>query len=295
VMNPGVPETPTRREQDRPSRRLRKGMYILPSLFTTANMAAGYYAILQVTHAIPSEPWHYDNAAKAIGFAVLFDGLDGRIARMTHTSSDFGKELDSLADIIAFGVAPAMLGWMWGFRQLPEALSSSELVTKLVQFGAIASFLFLMAGASRLARFNITSNPQPSNPGPPGKKYFVGMPIPAGAGVVAAMVHFSGGDPISSWWTALTWLLMMVALAYLMVSTWRFYSFKDIDFRSRQRFQLIILFGALFAAIWFFSQKMLFVIALLYTFSGVLWRLQWIFRRKRNPPPPTYKEASQTS
>ena len=122
------------------------------------------------------------------------------------------------------------------------------------------------------------------------------MPIPAGAGVVAAMVHFSGGDPISSWWTALTWLLMLVALAYLMVSTWRFYSFKDIDFRSRQRFQLIIVFGALFAAIWFFSQKVLFVIALLYMFSGVLWRLQWIFRRKRNPPPPpAYKEASQTS
>lgn len=295
-MDPGVPETPTRREQPRPSRRLRKGMYILPSLFTTANMAAGYYAILQVTHALPSEPWHYDYAAKAIGFAVLFDGLDGRIARMTHTSSDFGKELDSLADIIAFGVAPAMLAWMWGFRQLPAALSSPEIVTKLVQFGAIASFLFLMAGASRLARFNISSNPQPSNPGRPGKKYFVGMPIPAGAGVVAAMVHFSGGDPISSWWTALTWLLMLVALAYLMVSTWRFYSFKDIDFRSRQRFQLIIVFGALFAAIWFFSQKVLFVIALLYMFSGVLWRLQWIFRRKRNPPPPpAYKEASQTS
>jgi CDP-diacylglycerol--serine O-phosphatidyltransferase len=290
------PEIPRRREQDRPSRRLRKGMYILPSLFTTANMAAGYYAILQVTHALPAEPWHYDNAAKAIGLAVLFDGLDGRIARMTGTSSDFGKELDSLADIIAFGVAPAMLGWMWGFRQLPAVLSSSELVTKLVQFGAIASFLFLMAGASRLARFNISANPQPSNPGRPGKKYFVGMPIPAGAGVVAAMVHFSGGDPISSWWTALTWLLMMVALAYLMVSTWRFYSFKDIDFRSRQRFQLIILFGALFAAIWFFSQKVLFVIALLYMFSGVLWRLQWIFRRKRNPPPPpAYKEISQTS
>ena len=295
-MNPELAEVPRRREQDRPpSRRLRKGMYILPSLFTTANMAAGYYAILQVTHALPSEWWHYDNAAKAIGFAVLFDGLDGRIARMTGTSSDFGKELDSLADIIAFGVAPAMLGWMWGFRQLPAVLSPSELVTKLVQFGAIASFLFLMAGASRLARFNITSNPQPSNPGRPGKKYFVGMPIPAGAGVVAAMVHFSAGDPISSWWTALTWLLMMVALAYLMVSTWRFYSFKDIDFRSRQRFQLIILFGALFAAIWFFSQKVLFVIALLYMFSGVLWRLQWIFRRKRNPPPPpAYKEISQT-
>jgi CDP-diacylglycerol---serine O-phosphatidyltransferase len=294
-MDEEVPIIPKRRKEDRPPRRLRKGMYILPSIFTTANIAAGYYAILQVTHAVPSEPWHFDNAAKAIGFAVLFDGLDGRIARVTRTSSEFGRELDSIADVITFGVAPALLAWLWGFRQLPLVLSSSEMVGKLIQFGAIASFLFLMAGASRLARFNITHNPQPSNPGRPGKKYFVGMPIPAGAGVIAAVVHFSGGEPIASWWTAATWLLMIVAVGYLMVSTWRFYSFKDIDFRSRQPFQLVILFGLLFAAIWYFSRYVLFAIALLYMFSGVLWRLQWIFRRRGNPPPPAYKEASQTS
>jgi CDP-diacylglycerol--serine O-phosphatidyltransferase len=292
-MEPEIPELPKRRKEDQSPRRLRKGMYILPSLFTTANIAFGYYAILQVTHATNTEPWHFDNAAKAIGFAVLFDGLDGRIARLTKTSSDFGRELDSLADVITFGVAPAMLAWMWGFRMLPAA-SLGELYGRLVQFGAIASFLFLMAGTSRLARFNITSNPQPSNPGRPGKKYFVGMPIPAGAGVIAAVVHFSGGDPIASWYTASVWTLMMVTVAYLMVSTWRFYSFKDIDFRSRQPFRLIILFGLLFAAIWFFSRQVLFAIALLYMFSGVLWRLQWIFRRK-GPPPPSYKEASQTS
>ncbi len=267
-----------RRGEGRRPRRLRKGMYILPSLFTTANIAFGYYAILQITHGTPADAWHFDNAAKAIGFAVLFDGLDGRIARMTDTSSDFGRELDSLADVITFGVAPALLAWMWGFRQLPTNLG--ELYNKLLQFGAIASFLFLMAGASRLARFNITSNPQPSNPGRPGKKYFVGMPIPAGAGVIAAVVHFSDGDPITSWWTAITWMLMVVAVGYLMVSTWRFYSFKDIDFRSRQPFQLVILFGLLFAAIRFYSQWVLFLIALLYVFSGVFWRLKWIFRRK---------------
>jgi CDP-diacylglycerol--serine O-phosphatidyltransferase len=269
-------------------------MYILPSLFTTANMAFGYYAILQVTHGTLAEPWHFDSAAKAIGFAVLFDGFDGRVARMTRTSSDFGRELDSLADVIAFGVAPAMLAWMWGFRPLLVA-NPGELHSKLVQWGAIASFLFLMAGASRLARFNITTNPQPSNPGRPGKKYFVGMPIPAGAGVIAAVVHFSAGQPIASWWTAITWMLMVVAVGYLMVSTWRFYSFKDIDLRSRRPFQLVILFGLLFAAIWYFSQWVLFIIALTYMASGVFWRLQWIFRRKRNPPPPAYKEASQTS
>jgi CDP-diacylglycerol---serine O-phosphatidyltransferase len=147
-----------------------------------------------------------------------------------------------------------------------------------------------------LARFNITTNPQPSNPGRPGKKYFVGMPIPAGAGVIAAVVHFSLGDPIASLWSCIVWMLIIVAAGYLMVSTWRFYSFKDIDFRSRQPFRLILLFGLLFAVIWFFSQRALAVIALTYMASGVFWRLQWIVRRRPSPPPPPpYKEVSQTS
>src|SRR5882724_4902126 len=291
--DPEVSEVPRRRTGEKPPRRLRKGMYILPSLFTTANIAFGYYAILQITHATIADSWHFDNAAKAIGFAVMFDGLDGRIARMTGTSSDFGRELDSLADVITFGVAPALLAWTWGFRQLPTNLG--ELYTKLLQFGAIASFLFLMAGASRLARFNITSNPQPSNPGRPGKKYFVGMPIPAGAGVIAAIVHFFSGEPLEAPWLALLWLLTVVCVGYLMVSTWRFYSFKDIDFRSRHPFRLILFLAALFGSIWFFSRQMLFFIALLYTISGVFWRVQWIFRRKTDPPPPSYKAASQTS
>jgi len=226
---------------------------------------------------------------------VLFDGLDGRIARMTHTSSDFGRELDSLADVITFGVAPALLGWMWGFRQLPAFLGSSELSGKLIQLGAVASFLFVIAGASRLARFNITSNPQPSNPGRPGKKYFVGMPIPAAAGVIAAVVHFSGGDPLSSLWACLVWMFIMIAAGYLMVSTWRFYSFKDIDLRARQPFRLMVLIGLLFAGIWYFSQWLLFLTALAYMASGVIWRLQWIFRRKGNSPPPSYREASPIS
>jgi len=92
-----------------------------------------------------------------------------------------------------------------------------------------------------------------------------------------------------------TWLLIVVIAAYLMVSTWRFYSFKDIDFRARQPFRLIVIFGLLFAGIWFFSKPLLFVIALTYMFSGVFWRLQWIFRRRGSHPPPTYKEASQIS
>src|SRR6204780_5758736 len=247
--------------EPRRPRRMSKGMYILPSLFTTGNMAAGFYAILEGVHATASNFWHLDNPAKAIGFAVLFHGLDGRVARMTGTSSDFGKEFDSLADVITFGVAPAMLAWTWGFHLMPP-VALTEWNIKLTQLGAIASFLFLMAGASRLARFNITTNAQPSNPGRPGKKYFVGMPIPAGAGVIAAVVHFSAGDPVSSLWSCITWMLITVATAYLMVSTWRFYSFKDIDFRSRQPFRLIVLFGLLFAGIWFFSRPLLFIIAL---------------------------------
>jgi CDP-diacylglycerol--serine O-phosphatidyltransferase len=275
-------------------RRMSKGMYILPSLFTTGNMAAGFYAILEVVHASSLTYWHLDNAAKAIGFAVLFDGLDGRVARMTGTSSNFGRELDSLADVITFGVAPAMLAWTWGFHLMPP-VALTEWNIKLTQLGAIASFLFLMAGASRLARFNITTNPQPSNPGRPGKKYFVGMPIPAGAGVIAAVVHFQAGLPLESWYTAMTWLAMVAAVGYLMVSTWRFYSFKDIDFGSRHPFRLILLIGALVAGVWFFSKPVLFAVALLYTFSGVFWRLQWIFRRRTQPRPPSYREASQTS
>jgi CDP-diacylglycerol---serine O-phosphatidyltransferase len=284
---------PRRRQSDRPRGKLRKGMYILPSLFTTGNIAAGFYAILQTVHGSSGETWHLDFAAMAIGFAVLFDGLDGRIARMTNTSSDFGRELDSLADVITFGVAPALLAWMWGFHLLPMVIAP-ELRQKMTELGSVACFAFLIAGASRLARFNIAKNPEPSNPGRPGKKYFVGMPIPAGAGVIAAIVHYSAGAPITSWWTAMSWLMMVVVVGYLMVSTWRFYSFKDIDFRSRHPFRLVVLFGIVGASIWFFSRPALFVIAILYMASGVLWRLQWIFHRKSPPAPPVYREASHT-
>lgn len=303
-METGYPE---RRSDDRNGRRLRKGMYILPSIFTSANVLLGYYAILQVVHGAiqyavanatqspVQQAWHFDNAAKAIGFAVLFDGLDGRIARMTNTTSDFGRELDSLADVITFGIAPALLAWAWGFHQISADISRADMATLLPRLGAIASFLFLIAGASRLARFNISANPQPSNPGRPGRKYFVGMPIPAGAGVIAAAVHYQHGEPLPWWGTSLTWLLVIVLTAYLMVSTWRFYSFKDINLRARQPFRLIIIIGLLFSGILLFSGPVLLFIALTYMFSGVFWRLQWIFRRRRNPPPPSYREATEVS
>jgi CDP-diacylglycerol--serine O-phosphatidyltransferase len=288
-------------------RRQRKGMYILPSIFTAANVLLGYYAILQVIHGAiqfavanatqnpVQEAWHFDNAAKAIGFAVLFDGLDGWIARTTGTTSDFGRELDSLADVITFGIAPALLAWAWGFTQISAEISRQDMATLLPRLGAIASFLFLIAGASRLARFNISTNPQPLNPGRPGKKYFVGMPIPAGAGVIAAVVHFQHGEPPPWWGTSVPWLVLIVLTAYLMVSTWRFYSFKGVNLLARQPFRLVVIFGLLLAGILLFSRPVLLFIALTYMFSGIFWRLHWIFRRRRNPPPPTYTEASQVS
>jgi CDP-diacylglycerol--serine O-phosphatidyltransferase len=280
-------------DAERPGRqkRLRRGVYLLPSLFTTFNIALGYYALYHTYVGSVGEPWHYDNAAKAIGVAILFDGLDGRIARMTNTDSDFGREFDSLADVITFGVAPAVLAWMWGFRMLGP-LNGGSLLARVVQLGAIATFAFLIAGASRLARFNIQKNPQPSNPGHPGKKYFVGMPIPAGAGVIAATVHFTNGAPISSWWTGLLWTAFVAVTAFLMVSTWRFYSFKDIDLRTRRPFRLIVLIGLLIAGVRYFSEYVLFLLAVVYMLSGVIWRLLYIVRRHGTPPPP-YKEASE--
>jgi len=286
---------PLRRKEDEPFRQKgqRKGMYLLPSLFTTANIAAGYYAISQITQGSVTEYWHFDNAARAIGVAVVFDALDGFLARMTRTHSDFGRELDSLADVITFGVAPALLAWFWGFRWLP-VMENADLRTKLIELGAVFSFVFLMAGASRLARFNIQSNPQPSNPGRPGKKYFVGMPIPAGAGVIAAVVHFSGGNPVLTWWLSAIWLVLMVTSSFLMVSTWRFYSFKEIDWRRRHPFRLIVVVALLFSGIWFFSRPVLFFIAMTYMLSGIFWRLMYLWnRRSGSTPPSTYTEAPE--
>lgn len=283
---------PLRRRDDmsfRQRRRMRRGLYILPSLFTSLNIAAGYWAMAQVLQGSAAEPWHYDFAAKAIGIAIVADGLDGRIARMTNTASEFGRELDSLADVITFGVAPAILAWAWGFRSIPASMP------KLIQIGAMVSFLFLVAGASRLARFNIQKNPQPSNPGRPGRKYFVGMPIPAGAGVVCAVVHFFEGRPLDLWWEGVLWMAFVLAAGFLMVSTWRFYSGKELDLRARHPFRVVVLIGALIALIWNFSRWTLFVIALSYMLSGVLMRLLYPFRRRTPPSAPDYPEAREAS
>jgi CDP-diacylglycerol--serine O-phosphatidyltransferase len=276
-------------------RRMRKGMYILPSLFTAANMGAGYFAIYNTLLGSQAEASYFDTAAIAIGIAVVADGLDGFVARLTGTTSDFGREFDSLADVITFGVAPALLAFMWGFRWFVLTdFQSRTLVDRIVHLGLFASFLFLVAGASRLARFNIQANPQPSNPGRPGKKYFVGMPIPAGAGVIAATVHLTDGQPINFWWLALIWMALLVSLAFLMVSTWRFYSFKDLNLRNRHPFQVVILIAAIILLIVLFSGPVLFVLAIAYMLSGVLSRLSFVFRRRRHPTPPPLEEAPES-
>lgn len=282
---------PLRRAEDEPKRqkRFRRGMYLLPSLFTCANIALGYYALSQAILGSPEQPHHFDNAAKAIGIAVVFDFMDGLIARLTNTASEFGKQLDSLADVITFGVAPAILAWMWGFRMLPD-FNGTDMRMRLVQVGAIATFVFLIAGASRLARFNIQSNPQPSNPGRPDRKYFVGMPIPAGAGVLAAVVHFWHGHPIYSAWFAALWAALIFAAAFLMVSTWRYLSLKGFNFRQRVPARNLIVIGLLIAAVWFFSDITLFILALTYMLSGVFARLAYIIKR---PTPPAYSEAHE--
>lgn len=283
---------PMRRDGDLPQqRRRRKGLYLLPSIFTAGNMAAGYYAISQAIQGTAGDPWHFDQAAKAIGIAIVLDFFDGGIARLTNTTSPFGGELDSLADVIAFGVAPAVLAWMWGFRMLPT-MGELDVRQRVIQLGAIATFAFLLAGASRLARFNIQVNPQPSNPGRPGRKYFVGMPIPAGAGAIASVVHLVEGNPLQVWWQSIGWSIFVFGIAFLMVSTWRFFSLKGINFRQTQNFRWLIVIGLAIYFGFFFSQYALFALALIYILSGVLARLSFVFRRPTIPPPPPQDEAS---
>jgi CDP-diacylglycerol--serine O-phosphatidyltransferase len=267
--------------------RFRRGMYLLPSLFTVGNIAAGYFSITQTIAAIGSSGdarQHLDWAAILILFAIPFDALDGRIARMTNTTSDFGKELDSLADVITFGVAPSLLAYIWGFRFLPESVNT-QLRNDLLHAGAFICFLFLIGGASRLARFNISHDAQPRNPGRPGRKYFVGMPIPAAAGLLAATVHFFGAYPNQAWWVAVIWLVIVGVCGFLMVSTWRFWSGKEINFSSRHPFQILIPLAIVLFVVIRFSQGVLFAVALVYMFSGIWARAaySWSRRRRRRP------------
>ncbi len=265
--------------------RLRRGMYLLPSLFTAGNIGAGYFSVTQTIAAISGNAEsHLDWAAIAILFAIPFDALDGRIARMTNTTSDFGRELDSLADVVAFGVAPSLLAFVWGVHFLPQSLEP-QLRQHLIQAGAFICFLFLLCGASRLARFNISHEAQPRNPGRPGRKYFVGMPIPAAAGLLAATIHLCYGIPVQSWWISIPWLILVGLCGFLMVSTWRFWSAKEINLSRQHPFQLLALLAVVAYITLRYSNVVIFLLALAYMFSGIWARAaySWSRRRRRRP------------
>jgi len=231
-----------RRASDRPRRRFRRGVYLLPSLFTLGNMFCGYACIV---YAMRGE---YETAAPFIGFAIVLDMLDGRIARMTGTASDFGVQLDSMADVISFGVAPAILSFSWG-------------LSTLGRLGWAAGFMFVTGAAMRLARFNI----QTSAGGD--KRYFVGMPSPAAAAVPAATVY-AYPFQLYDYREALPVLAMVLVPAVLMVSTIRFRSFKTLDLQTRRPARVLMLIAAAIMLITWLHRYVLVVMAYSYLASA---------------------------
>lgn len=284
-------------------RGIRRGIYILPSLFTVGTLVCGYFAILATQRAgqflaaaaaataaakaaelSALAATALDNAAKAIGWAILADGLDGRIARLTNTASAFGRELDSLADVVAFGVAPSILAYVWGVRAIVEPAGSPP-VTQLIHAApGILTFLYVICGAARLARFNIDTLKPASD-----RRFFVGMPIPAAAGFVAAVVHFYK-EPITAWQFSAIWLVIVGFLGILMVSRMRYYSFKTLDLRKRRSYLVIIAIGLVIGGIWFFSEAVLMALAITYTISGIVLRIT--SRIRPHPPAPEEVHAS---
>lgn len=231
----------------------KKGIYVLPNLFTTASLFCGFYAIIAAVKE------HFEPAAVAILAAAVLDGLDGRIARMTHTTSRFGGEYDSLSDLVAFGVAPALLMYMWAFSSYGK-------------WGWLAAFLFVTCGALRLARFNVQIGLIES-------KVFNGLPIPAAAVVAATGVllfHYLGGEGKFS---SPLMLLGVVALSLLMVSSIKYYSFKDLNFFSRKPFMSFVLIVVILTIIVAEPQIMIFTFSLGYSLSGPAWLLAKISRK----------------
>lgn len=259
---------------------------MLPTLFTSGNIFLGFAALLQTfegSQAVLGGDYGFNNhfslAARLLGFAVFFDGLDGRIARMTNTVSDFGRELDSLADVITFGITPAVLAFVWGVMFIAPP-GDSDLLSHLSRAGYVASFFYLLCGAVRLARFNVQTNPTPKNPGRPDRKYFVGMPIPAGAGFIASVVYFSS-SPVRSPLFSIVWLVLIVIVSLLMVSSWRYPSFKQISVSTPRATVSVLLIGLMAMLIVFWSQPVLLVMAATYVGSGIIIRTGGMVRRLR--------------
>lgn len=259
---------PLRRTPGVDRQRFRRGVYLLPSMFTLANMFCGYACVV---HAMRGE---FDTAAPYIGFAIVLDMLDGRIARLTGTSSAFGLEFDSLADIISFGVAPAILSFSWGLQPLGR-------------WGWAAGFIFVTAAAMRLARFNIQS-------GSADKRYFVGMPSPAAAAVPAATV-FAYPAGLLEAREALPALAMVLIPAFLMVSTIRFRSFKTIDLQSRRSYTVLLLLAVGIAAIMAHPRLVLVVMAYSYLASGLIALAYSRLKRRDSESPAEISAATEVS
>ena len=279
-----------------PDRRPRRAAYALPTLFTAGNIYLGFVAITESLKGasaysagqIGTE--HFVLASKAIGWAILLDGLDGRIARMTNTVSEFGKEMDSLADVITFGLAPSVLAYAWGMQLVAMPTELPWLAKNLPNVGVFISFLFLLCGSLRLARFNVQKNPKPSNPGKPDRKYFVGMAIPAAAGVVAAIIYYLDGEPLRMWVHMIAWLLLLASCAFLMVSAWRYPSFKEINLlRPRSSISYVVVAVVIYI-LWNFSQPALLALSMVYMGSGIVTRIGGVIRRRIRPSQPRNPE-----
>ena len=245
---------PLRRRTNVERRRFRRGVYLLPSMFTMGSMFCGYACIV---YAMRGE---FVTAAPFIGLAIVIDMLDGPIARMTGTTSAFGVEFDSLADIISFGVAPAILVFAWGLQPLGR-------------LGWATGFLFVAAAAVRLARFNIQT-------GSHDKRYFVGMPSPAAAGVPAATVYaYPWG--FQTYAEALPVLAIVIVPALLMVSTVRFRSFKNLDLQARRKYPVLLLVALGLALLAAHPELVLVVLA--YGYLGATFvELAWHRARRRH-------------
>ncbi len=272
-----------------PHRGLKKGLYLIPTAFTAANIAMGFLAVLASVRAfqlVNGQPEHaavyFGYAAKAVVFAIIFDTLDGRVARMTRTSTEIGVQLDSLADVLTFGIAPTVLMYSWAVgATLQEG-------TSLHTFGVFVLFMYLMCGTFRLARFNLqATRPRVLLEGTPkiDKKNFIGLPIPPAAGLLAAIVYLHP-LPISFYeanaarFYTISIIALMIVLGLLMVSTIRYSSFKTAG-TGKQSIYLILVIAALGMLVWLYSQYMLFAIAFGYVAHGIVWYLFGLFTPKR--------------
>lgn len=231
---------------------LRKGAALLPSLFTIGNLFLGFSAIIY------SLRLEFETAAQLIVVAVIFDMLDGRIARMTGTTSEFGAQLDSLSDIVSFGVAPAIIAYQWGLATLHKSF--------------LAAFFFVMCAAIRLARFNVQRKVVDG-------RYFVGLPSPAAAGFVISIIYFRP-EPMNDRVGAAFAMTLLVIGAFLMVSTLRYWSFKNFDLRSRRSYFAMVGIAALLALIATEPAWALLLWSVGYTASGPVAYLIGLVRRK---------------